>query len=127
MYVLFDGAADRRKPIEGWAWLADQMVNDRDHYFTGVRWCYGLSEGPHGEEEGQVVKLYEGRGCTLIDGFIVGGKGSRAWIASINRRLGITDRDFETILHSIPLPSASPQTPPAELITIRLLLSLARR
>jgi hypothetical protein len=30
-------------PVQGWSWLLDLMVNDQDHDYPGVRWCFDSS------------------------------------------------------------------------------------
>lgn len=91
-------------PKLGWDWLAGQMAADEDHTFTGCRWAFALAEG------GAIVKVYEGRGATVIKGHGSGpmrlrGRDADVFIQKVNQRLGHTEEVVRAILANTSIPS----------------------
>jgi hypothetical protein len=88
LYLVIDG--EQRTPKLGWSWFADQIVADDAHTFADTRWCYALTE------EGYIVKVYDGRGMTLLRGSgcgptILKGRRASRFIREVNERIGVSD------------------------------------
>jgi hypothetical protein len=91
-------------PKLGWDWLAGEMAADKDHAFTGCRWAIALAK------DGTVVKVYEGRGATVVSGrgscpLRLRGRDAEAFIQKVNQRLGHTEEDVLAILANSSPPS----------------------